>query len=86
MPTLSFFYGIIVQMFAYDNQRHHQLKLDMQKFLSASVYQKLANIGFFLSVKYDARTIYWDNMRDVHIDQILGFGHIQPNPALETYR
>ncbi len=23
MPTISFFYGIIVQMFSYDNGRHH---------------------------------------------------------------
>jgi hypothetical protein len=23
MPTISFFYGIIVQMFYYDNQQHH---------------------------------------------------------------
>ena len=23
MPTIAFFYGIIVQMFSYDNQRHH---------------------------------------------------------------
>lgn len=23
MPTISFFYGIIVQMFSYDNDQHH---------------------------------------------------------------
>jgi len=23
MPTISFFYGIVVQMFSYDNQQHH---------------------------------------------------------------
>lgn len=53
-----------------DNRR---LKLDMKKFLAYPAYRKLAKIGFFLAVKHDARLLYWDDMHDMHIDQILKF-------------
>ncbi len=46
------------------------LRLDMKKFLAYPAYRKLAQIGFFLAVKHDARLLYWD---DMHIDQILKF-------------
>lgn len=49
------------------------LKLDMQKFLDCPAYRKLAQVGFFLSVKHDNRLIYWDDAHDMHIDQILAF-------------
>lgn len=50
-----------------------KLKLDMQRFLNCQAYKRLAQIGFFLSVKHDSRLIYWDDMHDMHIDQILAF-------------
>ena len=56
-----------------DLSDHQNLTLDMKPFLSAPFYQKLSNQGFFLSVKHDYRTIYWDDMHDMHIDQILSF-------------
>lgn len=49
------------------------LKLNMQKFLDCHAYRKLAQVGFFLSVKHDTRLIYWGDMHDMHIDQILAF-------------
>ena len=49
------------------------LKLDMKKFIQFPAYRKLAQIGFFLSVKHDDRLLYWDDMHDMHIDQILDF-------------
>ena len=50
---------------------HRQLKLDMTKFLTVPAYKKLTDIAFFLSVKHDARIIYWDDKHDMHIDQVL---------------
>ncbi|OHE76139.1 MAG: hypothetical protein A3F67_07450 [Verrucomicrobia bacterium RIFCSPHIGHO2_12_FULL_41_10] len=52
---------------------HQHLKLNMKRFLSSPAYNKLSHIGFFLSVKHDHRTIYWDETHDMHIDQILDF-------------
>lgn len=49
------------------------LKLDMSKFLDCPAYKQLAQMGFFLSVKHDSRMIYWDDMHDMHIDQIIDF-------------
>lgn len=49
------------------------LKLDMKKFLQSPAYRKLENIGYFFSVKYDNHLLYWDDMHDMHIDQILHF-------------
>ena len=37
--------------------------------------EKLENLAFFLSVKYDHRIIYWDDTHDMHIDQILYFAN-----------
>ncbi len=53
------------------DKRH--LKLNMQRFLSSPAYKKLNQISFFLSVKHDSRIIFWDDMHDMHIDQILSF-------------
>lgn len=53
------------------DKRH--LTLDMTSFLAAPAYKKLSNVGFFLSLKHDYRLIYWDDMHDMHIDQILQF-------------
>jgi hypothetical protein len=50
-----------------------KLKLNVQQFLSSPAYKKLSQVGFFLSVKHDHRLIYWDDMHDMHIDQILDF-------------
>lgn len=49
------------------------LRLDMKKFIEYPAYRKLAQLGFFLAVKHDARLVYWDDMHDMHIDQILNF-------------
>lgn len=57
------------------DKRH--LTLDMSKFLTAPAYKKLSNIGFFLSLKHDYRLIYWDDIHDMHIDQILQFANQQ---------
>ena len=54
---------------------HRRLKLDMHRFLDSPAYSKLAKINVFLSVKHDDRLIFWDSMRDMHIDQILSFSH-----------
>ncbi len=50
-----------------------KLKLNMRNFLNSPAYKKLLNLGFFLSAKHDFRIIYWDDMHDMHIDQILNF-------------
>jgi len=49
------------------------LRLDMKNFLQYPAYRKLENIGYFCLVKYDDDLLYWDNMHDMHIDQILHF-------------
>lgn len=49
------------------------LRLDMKRFLQYPAYKKLESVGYFLSVKHDNRMLYWDDMHDMHIDQILGF-------------
>jgi hypothetical protein len=49
------------------------LKLDMTKFLTTPAYKKLQDLKFFLTVKHNQRMIYWDDMHDMHIDQILFF-------------
>jgi len=49
------------------------LELDMKIFLQYPAYRKLENKGYFFSVKYDNNLIYWDDMHDMHIDQILHF-------------
>lgn len=52
---------------------HRNLKLDMHQFLNSDAYKKLNELVFFLSVKHDYRIIYWDDMHDMHIDQIIAF-------------
>ncbi len=52
---------------------NRKLKLNMQELLKSPAYQKLSHIGLFLSVKHDDRLIYWDDMHDMHIDQIVTF-------------
>ncbi len=49
------------------------LKLDMTKFFTSPSYKKLQNLKFFLTVKHNQSMIYWDDMCDMHIDQILFF-------------
>ena len=58
---------------------NRKLKLDMQRFLEYPAYRKLVHIGLFLSIKHDERLIYWDDMHDMHIDQILEFGKVMSN-------
>lgn len=56
---------------------HQRLKLNMAKFLTSPAYKKLINLALFLSVKHDHRIIYWDDVHDMHIDQILYFANKQ---------
>ena len=56
---------------------NRKLKLNMKRFLESSAYRKLCNLGFFLSAKHDSRIIYWDDMHDMHIDQILSFSDVK---------
>ena len=50
-------------------------RLTLKKYFNElkDAYKKLNELGFFLSVKHDYRIIYWDDMHDMHIDQILTF-------------
>ena len=57
-----------------------RLRLNMGRFLDSPAYKKLLNLGFFLSVKHDFRVIYWDDMHDMHIDQILNISDVQGSP------
>lgn len=50
-----------------------KLKLDMKPFLEYPCYKKLNNLAFFFAVKHNRNQIYWDDMHDMHIDQILQF-------------
>lgn len=52
---------------------NRELKLDMKPLIEAPFYQRLSNLGLFLSIKHDNRLIYWNDMLDMHIDQILKF-------------
>ncbi len=49
------------------------LKLEMKNFLQYPAYRKLENINYFFLVKYDDDLLYWNDMHDMHIDQILHF-------------
>ena len=56
-----------------------ELKLDMLPLIKYPCYRKLSNLGLFFQVKCDDDIIYWDDMHDMHIDQILEFGKFMSN-------
>lgn len=52
---------------------NRELKLNMKPLIEAPFYHRLSNLRLFLSIKHDSRLIYWDDMLDMNIDQILKF-------------
>ncbi len=54
------------------------VELEMSDLMKYSGYAKLHNKFFFNSVKFEDDMIYWDDMHDMHIHQILEFGKIIP--------
>lgn len=56
------------------DNRH--VKLDMTPLIKYPCYRKLASTSFFSKVRCDGDIIYWDDMHDMHIDQILKFAEI----------
>lgn len=55
---------------------HYIVELDLTELMKYSGYSKLRDRAFFNKVNYEQDMIYWDDMHDMHIHQILKFGKV----------
>ncbi len=55
---------------------HATVELEMLDLMKYPGYSRLHDRNFFNNVKFEDDMIYWDDMHDMHIHQILEFGKV----------